>query len=61
MFFFLPNSVQIVSEGEVMRIEKEGGGSHRYGVRFVSISPSVQSQIESFIVKWLIRKKRSRS
>lgn len=58
--FFLPNSIQIVTEGEIVRIVGKEDGSKNYGVKFVDIPSSVESQIESFIGNWLQRKKRYR-
>jgi CheY-like chemotaxis protein len=59
--FFLPNSVRIATEGEIVRIVKKEDGSKDYGVRFIDMAPSVESQIELFIQKWRERKKRYRS
>jgi DNA-binding response OmpR family regulator len=56
--FFLPNSVRIVTQGEVVRIVEKGEGSKEYGVKFVNMSPLVQSRIASFIGNWEERKKR---
>jgi DNA-binding response OmpR family regulator len=56
--FFLPNSVRIVSQGEVVRIVERGDGSSEYGVKFVNMSPLVESRIASFIGNWEERKKR---
>jgi DNA-binding response OmpR family regulator len=56
--FFLPNSVRIVSQGEVVRIAEREDGSRDYGVKFVNMSPLVQSRVASFIGNWEERKKR---
>jgi DNA-binding response OmpR family regulator len=58
--FFLPNSIRIVTEGEIVRIVEKEDGSRNYGVKFVDIPSSVESQIAAFIEKWLKRKKRFR-
>jgi len=56
--FFLPNSFRIVSQGEVVRIVERVDGSNDYGVKFINMSPLVESRIASFIGKWEERKKR---
>jgi CheY-like chemotaxis protein len=56
--FFLPNSIRIVTEGEIVRIVEKEDGSKNYGVKFVDIPSLVESQIESFTENWLKRKKR---
>jgi CheY-like chemotaxis protein len=58
--FFLPNSVRISAEGEIVRIAKKEDGSRSYGVRFIDVPLSVESKIELFIQKWKERKKRYR-
>ena len=58
--FFLPNSIQIVTEGEIVRIIEKEDGSKKYGVQFIDIPSLVESQITSFIENWLKRKKRFR-
>lgn len=58
--FFLPNSVRISAEGEIVRITEKEGGSKDYGVRFVDVPPSVESQITAFIEAWRERRKRRR-
>ena len=55
--FFLPNSIRIVTEGQVMRLQNEENGLIEYGVRFVDPSTSVELQIASFVENWLKRKK----
>jgi DNA-binding response OmpR family regulator len=55
--FFLPNSIRIVTEGQVMRFQNEENGLIEYGVRFVDPSTSVELQIASFVENWLKRKK----
>jgi hypothetical protein len=55
--FFLPNSIRIVTEGQVMRLQGKGNGLIEYGVRFVDPSTSVELQIASFVENWLKRKK----
>jgi len=47
--FFLPGSAQISAEGEVARTETTADGKHRYGIRFINISPEHKSEIEKFI------------
>ena len=56
--FFLPNSVRIVNQGEVVRTVEREDGSNDYGVKFVNMSPLVESRIASFIGNWEERKKR---
>jgi DNA-binding response OmpR family regulator len=58
--FFLPNSIRIVIEGEIVRIVEKEDGSKNYGVKFVDIPSLVESQIASFTENWLKRKKRFR-
>jgi CheY-like chemotaxis protein len=58
--FFLPNSIRIVAEGEVVRTGEKEDGSKNYGVRFADIPRPVETQIESFIEHWRERKKRYR-
>ena len=58
--FFLPNSIRIVAEGEIMRTAKKEDGSKDYGVKFVDVPSSVESQITSFIDNWRKKKKRFR-
>ncbi|HMK50483.1 MAG TPA: response regulator [Thermodesulfovibrionales bacterium] len=55
--FFLPHSVRIITEGQVMRLRRKEDGSSEYGVRFVDPSASVELQIASFVENWLKRKK----
>jgi DNA-binding response OmpR family regulator len=56
--FFLPNSVRVVSQGEVVRIVEREDGSNKYGVKFINMSPLLESRITSFIENWVERKKR---
>jgi len=56
--FFLPNSIRIVSQGEVVRIVEREDGFCDYGVKFINMSPLVESRIASFIGNWEERKKR---
>jgi len=58
--FFLPESIRIVTEGEIMRIVEKEDGSKNYGVKFVDMPSFVESQIASFTENWLKRKKRFR-
>ena len=58
--FFLPNSIRIVTEGEIVRIVEKEDGSKNYGVKFVDIPSVVESQIAAFTENWLKRKKRFR-
>jgi len=55
--FFLPNSIRIVADGEIMRIREKENGLKEYGVRFFDIPPSVELQIATFVENWLKRKK----
>ena len=56
--FFLPKTVRIITDGEVMRIVSKDNGVKEYGIRFTDISPAIELQIEKFIANWL--KKRYR-
>jgi CheY-like chemotaxis protein len=58
--FFLPNSIRIGIAGEIVRIEKNQDGPKYYGVRFINVPASVESQIDLFIQQWRDRKKRYR-
>ena len=51
--FFLPGSSQIKTNGEIVRIMKQVGGSKacQYGVRFSQIAPEARSAIEEFVEK----------
>jgi DNA-binding response OmpR family regulator len=55
--FFLPNSIRIVANGEIMRINDKENGFKEYGVRFIDIPPSVELQIAAFVENWMKRKK----
>jgi c-di-GMP-binding flagellar brake protein YcgR len=57
--FFLPNSVRVVSQGEVVRTVERADGSSDYGVKFINMSPLLESRIISFVGNWVERKKRS--
>jgi DNA-binding response OmpR family regulator len=58
--FFVPKNTRIVTKGEIMRIMEKENGIKEYGVRFIDISPSVESNIEAFIENWTKRRKRYR-
>jgi DNA-binding response OmpR family regulator len=58
--FFLPNSIRIVIEGEIVRIVEKEDGSKNYGVKFVDVPSLVESQIASFTENWMKRKRRFR-
>lgn len=58
--FFLPKSVRVLAQGEIVRITQTENGTKEYGVKFFGISPSVESKIETFIHTWLKRTKRHR-
>jgi CheY-like chemotaxis protein len=58
--FFLPGSIRIVTDGEIVRIVEKEDGSRNYGVNFVDMPSVVESQIASFTENWLKRKKRFR-
>lgn len=47
--FFLPKSECIITDAEVMRMEKNEGGSWQYGVRYLDIDAKHRSAIEAFI------------
>lgn len=47
--FFLPQSRQILAHGEVMRIIKDSGELHQYGVRFLALSPEDITALDEFI------------
>ena len=58
--FFLPKSVPVEAQGEIVRITLNENGSKEYGVKFFGIAPAVESRIETFINNWLKRTKRHR-
>jgi CheY-like chemotaxis protein len=49
--FFLPDSAQIKTNGEIVRVIKHVAGSktHQYGIRFSSLSTEAKSAIEVFV------------
>lgn len=47
--FFLPNASQITTVGEVVRITRLSRIIHQFGIRFISLYPQVQSEIENFV------------
>ena len=57
--FFIPNSIRIVTEGEIVRITKKEDGSKDYGVKFIDVAHPVESQIASFIKSWKEKNKRN--
>ncbi len=56
--FFLPKSIRIITKGEIVRIDKKEDGFKNYGVKFIDIDPSIESQIAYFIESWQRKKKR---
>lgn len=58
--FFLPNSIRIVTDGEIVRIVEKEDGLKNYGVKFLDVPSVVESQIASFTENWLKRNKRFR-
>jgi CheY-like chemotaxis protein len=49
VMFFLPGSCQISAVGEVVRTEHVRSMQHHYGIRFISMSPQHQAEIENFV------------
>ena len=51
--FFLPDSGQIKTNGEIVRVTRQIAGSktHQYGVRFVELPAEARSAIEVFVEK----------
>ena len=49
--FYLPDGTRLSAGGEVVRVVKQTSASdvHRYGIRFVSIAPDVESAIAAFV------------
>jgi CheY-like chemotaxis protein len=58
--FFLPNSIKITAEGEIMRIANKEDGLKNYGVKFIDVPSEVESQITVFVDNWQKRKRRFR-
>ncbi len=50
IMFFLPDASQITAVGEVVRTERVRSMQHHYGIRFISMSPQHQAEIEQFVV-----------
>lgn len=51
--FFLPDSVQIKTTGEVVRVMPKAAGARtgRYGIKFLQLTAEGRAAIESFVVK----------
>ena len=51
--FFLPDSRQLVAQGEVVRAitQSTQKSQHRYGIRFFELAPEVKAAIETFVEK----------
>jgi CheY-like chemotaxis protein len=51
--FFLPDSVQIKTTGEVVRVMPKAAGARtaRYGIKFLQLTSEGRAAIESFVVK----------
>lgn len=47
--FFLPGSIRIVSDAEIMRVSKNHDNTALYGARFVNLSPVYKATITDFI------------
>ena len=47
--FFLPNSDQILADGEIMRTIRAGHTSFQYGIRYINLNPRYRAEIEKFI------------
>ena len=47
--FFLPSSSQITAVGEVVRTTRLSRIMNQYGIRFISLYPQVQAEIEDFV------------
>ncbi len=43
--FFLPNSIRIVTDGEIVRIVEKEDGSRNYGVKFIDLPSNIESQM----------------
>jgi CheY-like chemotaxis protein len=51
--FFLPNSINIIADGEIVRaiINKNEFEANQYGIRFINLPPEYSAAIEAFIEK----------
>jgi CheY-like chemotaxis protein len=47
--FFLPNSVRIVTEGKVVRVQRRTVRTFFYGIEFIALQPEYKEIIETFI------------
>jgi two-component system chemotaxis response regulator CheY len=47
--FFLPGRRQITAVGEVVRTIRQSRIMHQYGIKFISLYPQVQTEIENFV------------
>jgi len=48
--FFLPGASQITAVGEIVRTTRLSRIMNQYGVRFISLKPQFQTEIENFVV-----------
>jgi response regulator RpfG family c-di-GMP phosphodiesterase len=47
--FIIPGSVQVETEGEVVRSERTMDGAHQYGIYFTTLSRTYRHEIDSYI------------
>lgn len=47
--FMIPNSVEVVSEGEIVRSSRTLDGAHQYGIHFINISRQSRHEIDLYI------------
>ena len=47
--FFLPGACQITAVGEVVRTSRLSRVTNQYGIRFISLKPRFQAEIENFV------------
>lgn len=57
--FMLPDGTSIQTTGEIARTlqQASGAGTHRYGVRFTTLSPETRRVLDSFIDKKVLEKR----
>jgi DNA-binding response OmpR family regulator len=49
--FFLPGSLRIIAEGEVVRFTKKSINTFHYGIKFINLNTEQESAIKGFIQK----------
>lgn len=47
--FYLPNSRQVHTEGDIVRATTMPDGAHHYGIKFVKLDPETRQAIEEFV------------